>query len=71
MPRLFTDCSITSALVWGLAGANLAAWGLRVYGGPSHEASILAAEGGIGVFATVTVGIFLHRTLARREAPRP
>jgi hypothetical protein len=71
MPRLFADCSITSALVWGLALANLASWGLRVYGGPSHEASILAAEGGIGTFVAVTVCIFLHRTLARREAPRP
>jgi hypothetical protein len=75
MPRLFSDCSITSAMVWSLSLANLAAWGLRIYGGPSHEASILAAEGGVGVFVAVTVLIFLNRALAQRpireESRRP
>jgi hypothetical protein len=57
-------------LVYSLTAANLVAWVARIWGGPSHEASIQAAELAFGAWVLTMSGLAVLRRLVRREGDR-
>jgi hypothetical protein len=54
-------------LVYALTAANLVFWTARIWGGPSHEASIQAAEWAFGSWLLTIFGLSVARWLARRR----
>jgi hypothetical protein len=57
-------------LVYALTAANLVFWVARIWGGPSHEASIQAAEWAFGSWLLTIAGLSVVRRLSRRRGER-
>lgn len=53
-------------LVYALTTSSLLFYAMRIWGGPSHEASILAAETALVCWAGVMAVLTLLRRLGRR-----
>jgi hypothetical protein len=54
-------------LVYALTTSNLSCYVVRIWGGPSHEASILAAETGLAAWVLTIFVLTLCRRLGRRR----
>jgi hypothetical protein len=54
-------------LVYALTTSNLSFYVLRIWGGPSHEASIQAAELALATWALTMFVLTLFRWLGRRR----